>query len=194
MDLKEILKKLKEEKDPLKYLKELLKKVKERDLKKEIEKLIEKLEREAKKHPTLESSVQHIPLRVQNETEVFEPYLPGGRRERIQTLMPQREQEHKPGESYGSSIKTNYVSSDSDFRSSLETSGLVSRSGFNTTAEAKEAIRQKGSNLTGNYNLKEERIQYHSERDEFTKEDLTGLPHDLKESHKKRRNLGIYNG
>ena len=195
MELKEILEQLKKEKDPLRYLKELLKKIKDRNLKLEIEKLIEKLEK--KEAPrSLESAVESVSFKAPAvETETFEKYNPSRRLERASSLNISRDtDEKKPSESYGSNIKTSYIRNESEFRSNLESSGLISRTSFNTTAEAKEAIRQKGSDLTGNYDIKEEKIQYHSERDSFSRNDNVFGGFDLKESHKKKKNMGFYNG
>jgi len=200
MKLEDVLKQLEKEKDQLKYLKETLKKINDNKLKKEIEKLISDLEKKSsskkEKPSTLESAVEHIPSSRPREvpTETFEPYSPSRFRERVSITFPTRQEENNQNESYGSSIKTDYIRNVAEFKQSLETSGLISRSGFNTTAESQEAARQKDPNKDYNLNSREEMFSYHSERDERMKEDLSGLPSDLREMHKKRKNIGVYHG
>ena len=197
MKLEDILTQLKKEKDPLKYLKSLLKEIKDEKLKKEIEKLLKTYEEKSSKpqSQSLESAVQSTSIRLPRvETETFETYSPSRRRERISTSFPGQSQENNvKSESYGSSVKTDYMRNEFEVRQNLETSGLITRSSFNTTSEAKEAIRQKGSIPGKDYNIaeREERIQYSHGMDSFMQEDASG-PFDLRESHKKRKNSGVY--
>lgn len=195
MNLQDILKQLEKEKDPLKYLQDLLKKIQDKKLKQEIEKLIEKLKKDAEKKEaphSLEQVVQNISPRTQRvETESLENYASRTiTRVRIPTPIFQQE-EKKPKEDYGSNIKSDYITSNSEFTRSLKNSGLISRTGFTSTAETKDAVRERSQDK--NYNLdREETISYHNETDFQMREDLTGLTSDLKETHKKRKGIQQY--
>tara|TARA_Y100000034_G_scaffold120115_1_gene162626 strand:- start:206 stop:790 length:585 start_codon:yes stop_codon:yes gene_type:complete len=188
MEKSDILKQLKKEKYPLKYLQELLKKIKDKKLQKEIENLIKEYtpKKPKKKTPsTLESTVLNTPTRLPKvTTETLETYQPPSRRRVLTTGTSISNEDKKPQEDYGSSVKKDYITTKSQFKESLESKGLISKTGFSTTAESKEAARQQSQDYDLN---QEENIKYHDTREEHMKEDLTGLASDLKETHKKKK-------
>ena len=216
MDIKRILEQLKKEKDPLKYLEKELAKVDNKELKKEIADLIEKLknkkeektekksdDKETKvKIPSLEQIAMSIPRSrpPQVPTERLENYQSRARaRIMIPGGLPQQEkterQQQGYSEDYGSNIKSDYLRTKADFNRSLETSGLTTKAGFTTTAESKHAIQQKAGErreyMESRDNLN---IQQYNVREGMIKEDLVGLSSDLKQAKKGRREIGIYHG
>ncbi|MBI2507973.1 hypothetical protein HYV89_03395 [Candidatus Woesearchaeota archaeon] len=212
MPMKKILEQLKKEKDKIKYLEKELKKTEDKNIKKEIENLIEKLKKEGKengngenekiKAPSLEQIAMSIPRMRTAPTEALElqNYQPRSRM-RVATPMPaetgqaQRGRTQGYNDSYGSNIKSEYIRTKADFNSQLEASGLIAKSGFTTTAESKHAIQQRAGDrkeyIQAGDNLN---IQQYNIREEMIKEDVTGLSHDLKQAKRGRKEIGVYHG
>src|SRR3989344_1154606 len=161
MDIKEVLKQLEKEKDPLKYLQKLKKEVKDKKILEELEKLIEKLvEKSSKKKkggkkseakiPSLEHIAASISIpsqRVPTETIKLQDYQPRSRMRvaamPAQTPAQGASRQQGYNDDYGSNVKSDYIRTRADFSNKLETSGLTSKTGFTTTAESKEAIRRQ---------------------------------------------------
>ncbi|MAG45466.1 MAG: hypothetical protein CMH63_01690 [Nanoarchaeota archaeon] len=201
-----ILKQLEKEKDPLKYLQSLLKKIKDKDLQKDIEKLIEKFsKKEGKKDVRVRGvgSSQSIEDLIQGpspkpapvQTEVLEDYQVRPSRRILPSEgigTPGSDDKPKPEESYGTNVKGDYLTTSKEFKGSLETKGLVSRTGFTHNAETQEAIRKESGEKE--YRNQEGNIEDYSVRDLHLDQDAVGRSSDLREMHKKKKDIEIYHG
>lgn len=215
MSIERILEQLKKEKDSLKYLEKELKKASDNKLKKDIELLIEKEklknkkekseknseDKEAKiKIPSLEQIARSIPRMPETRTETIENYQSRARTRIIIPGLPQQQdqtarQQQGYSEDYGSNIKSDYIRTKADFNMSLETSGLTTKAGFTTTAESKQAIQQRAGERREYIEARDNlNIQQYNVREGIMKEDLTGLPSDLKQAKRGRREIGVYHG
>jgi|TARA_B100001971_G_C18032150_1_gene453136 hypothetical protein len=197
MKKEDILKQLEKEKEPLKYLQKILKEIKDKDLQKEIQKLIEKYTKKKEKPlKSIEDTVQGPSIRSpQVQTETLEDYHPRTSRRIISTSGPNLgdTEEPKPEESYGSNVKGDYINTSKEFQDSLETKGLVSRTGFTGTAETQETIKKESGN-NRDYQNQGETLEDYSVRDTHMDQDAIGRSSDLREMHKKKKNIEVYHG
>jgi hypothetical protein len=189
MDIKEILEKLKKEKDPEKFLKELLKTTKDNKLKKEIEKLLESFEKKWGESK-LENLVRRSPVMVNDEPEITIPES----RERVVRSGSRQDLvvDGKKGEDYGISSGGKGYKTGNAIKQ-LEESNLVAKGGHLENAETKGLIDKK----LGEYDVNQKGDNYSSD-DKYSKND--SRPEALKDKdeafgdvfHRKKKHVGDY--
>ena len=136
MKIGDLLKKLENEKDPIKFLKDLLKKIKDKKLIIDIKKLIKKLEPK----DTLEDIAEDAPKITVEPIEGVPVAKYSSERVRI---LPQENVERE-GNKYGGNSVEDYSRAGGieRVREKLETSGLITKTGFHGTAESQRVIDQ----------------------------------------------------
>lgn len=210
MDIKEILKQLEKEKDPLKYLQKLKREIKDKKILIELEKLIEKFSRKEKegkkseaKIPSLEQIAQSIsiPSRMApTETIQLRDYQSRSRMRvaAAPAQVPATQQTTQRGynDDYGANVKSDYIMTKGDFSSKLETSGLTTRTGFITTAESKEAIRRQAGDRKEYMEADNFSVNQYSEREEFIQhqERMEVMSFDQRQARKGKKEIQTYHG
>ena len=154
MDLKEIMERLKKEKDPEKFLRKILNKIKDKKLREKIKGLLEK--KESYGESPLEKVVRNVRVpRREPEVRVHVPESVQERSVSRTNIRPDLVVDGKKGEDYGGSIGGKSYKTGSIVKQ-LEESHLVAEGGHLTTSETKGLIDQK----MGEYDLHKESDKY----------------------------------